>query len=466
MDKTLEKIKSIKKYNKFMKLGVVGILSTTASLIGTITAHNLNYEHVSDLFATSIVVNIGLFLGFAITNGIYNDYKVKKAIKLANKYVNFPTPHLLDDVSHWARDPKNMEAIIKHMLISTYLDTKNFTDVGYILNFGAHSSEITSQRAYILVPFINEAKLSPQFKHLFNQIFNQNFKQDGLLGYCLAYHAPYLFDIMRNALNGENLFTQKDFDYLKNAKRNFYFYRDTEFGRMSYSVETIKNIKNTLDLIYSEAVYPKLPKDVREVILIKTDSSYLEENKAKISKLEEKASLFNPNQTTMLDDIEMRKVEKKAQELKETKKVEDGGKSDNLSTAIESFIQTPNTQLEQIHIEMLQKILEKSKQINQQVDKLYIEEAVEFKNYLEVALPKYLQVFSQSYTDNNYQAQFLSTMQLFDNYLDECLMSIQKTHGEDFLVADTYLQNKLEKYRKNKLEQSEDKNTKKLSINN
>jgi cupin superfamily acireductone dioxygenase involved in methionine salvage len=451
---TIEKIKTTKTYKHFLKLGFGITFLAAPSLLGGIAMHS---GHIANLFGYGFLSSLVLGPSVMISGGIYNAYKKSKIMKLANQYVNFSQSHLLDDTKKWAREPKNTEAIIKHMLINLYLQKNNLTYVREEDSLESQFRSITKDYSYQLVSLIKMAKDGPAFNQLFKTIYEQDFKNEGLLGYCISHNLNFLTHIILN-VQGKNFeLTEADKNSIKKVHQTFYFsYVDEIDGtKISHSSTAIEKIKETLDLLYSPRYYPKLSKDMREFIIENTEPSYLESKKSDIATLEAKINTLN--ETNLIEDLNIKKSQEKEEVFISQSKTE----TSSLSHIIHSLVDNQNSQLTQEQKEKLNQILTKSEELSIHIDKLGLEQSIELKNYLELAIPKYLQVFAKNQHDDTYSKQFSATISLFDNYLDECFNHVEKHTANEFLVSDTYLQNKLKQYRKDDNTQT----SKKLKMN-
>lgn len=461
MSNQIEQIKSFsfKKHDKFLKLSA---LIAGSSLIPTLISLSSSHFDFGSIGITSIATMVSAlcFLGFA---PIVEKTQKSKFLKLTQKYLNFNKSYLLDDLTEWAQSPSNIESITKHMLLALYLKSKNVAQMGYTHSIEEKNYSISMEHNNQLKVLIEKASLAPDFEKVFKATFEKDFKNDGLLGFAIVNHQIDLIHVMIKGLGQDWSLSEQDIVQIKKYSQFFYSNFNSE-KKAEYNIDAeviaqrVYDIKETLSLLLEENNYLKLPKDLRQYILENTDPQFLVDKKHYLVSLEKKIELQNTTETSLYQDIEAKKLEDKMS----NQVVQPIYQEVNLSHSITSMIEQSHSFTSE-QVDLLNAILIKSKTVSKESIKLSVEEQVEFKNYLEIVIPKYLQVFNGNDMNHEQIQQFFSTLSLYDNYLDSCLDNIKNHKIENFNVSDTYLQNKLQKYRKEIPQESEV--SKKLKMN-
>lgn len=432
------KITGVIKHSKFLRLtGTIGVSLMTAAVASHISAVEISFDHLYPWLANLINFSKDALIGAAVFNMMagttFYEKTQEKIAKLSNEYVNFNQHYVLDKMEDWAVKPENVESIIKHTLMGLYFNKHGIMNTNYTRELDAVYREIGTSTHYFNYTLIELAQNSPQYATIFQKVYEQDFKNSGLFGQALFMEEAYLFKAMVKGFGGKINLTQEDLAYM-----NFY----TPF---SYSGRS--DTKDKLKFLFEKNHYIQLPKALRERILLRTDTAFLEPYKGLLSECEKQIETMKPNETSIIQDIETQKIQDSLEKVAETPISKPVATQFSLEKSIHDICEQKSTHLTHSMTQTLHSILEKAQQVYQQSDKLSVEESVEFKNYMEIALPKYLSVFSKSVVRDGQNQAFLETINLLNNYLDSTLKTLEQQQTNEFLVADTYFKNKLAQYR-------------------
>ena len=377
-------------------------------------------------------------------NGTFIKNEGKKRDNLLNKYINFNKHYVLDKMDSWAIKPENVESIIKHTLVGLYLSKQDLSHTESTTKLDDYSRHVNSEILfYFLETLVILAQNSPDYAKIFQKVYEQDFKGCGLFGQALFCEKFFVFKAMLNGFNGKINFSKEDLFYLTNHYKN----------NLSKTYEEDTKLK--LKLLFEEHNYIQLPKELRQFILNNTQTEFLEPYKEILSAYEKKIETLKPNETSVIQDIETEKIQSSIEKISEAPNALKNQENLGLEKTIIQLCENKNNTLSNEMIEKLYSILQKAQIVYSQIDKLSIEQTVDFKNYMEVALPKYLSVFSKTVVGSNQDKEFLGTVNLLNNYLDATVKHIEAQQTDEFLVCDTYFKNKLARYKENtELEQT------------
>jgi hypothetical protein len=442
------------KHSQFLRLtGSIGFALLGGVVASHIDSIEISFNHLSPLL--SHVINfakdaLGSAMIFQVMfSSSIDSLEQEKIAKLSNAYTHFNHHYVLDKMEDWAIKPENVESIVKHTLMGLYFGQTGIRQTFKTTQLEERYRRIEESTYYYNISLIKIAQNSPDYSTIFKQIYDADFKNLGLLGRALFAEEPYLLKAIVKGLGGKIHLTEEDMVYFDN------------YSYALYHADYV-GTKEKLDFLFQRENYIQLPKKLRERLLETTETSFLESYKENLKLYEQEIQSINPNETSIIQDIETQKIHDNIEKMSQAKSapsiVEKTENISSLEQTISSICNNQNNTFSDEMINKLQLILKKAQSVYTQSTKLSIEENIEFKNYIEVALPKYLTVFSKSIVGHNQNKEFLDTIDLLNNYLDATLKNIDQQHTNEFLVADTYFKNKLSQYRRTQNQDSSTNN--------
>lgn len=355
--------------------------------------------------------------------------KYTKIAKIANEYIHFNDDHLLTNFNTWAEKAENVESISKHVLLGLYFARHGYMENRVVSDIEREYFAIKPEQFYFLPALFKLAEKSPTFSTIFEQIYEKDFKDERLLGYAL-FHAPVsILAPMVKGLKGKIEINDEDYIHQEN---NHFLNPNSSLA------------KDKLRFLFEEKNYIQLPTKLRTYLVEHAEPKLLEEYKEKLYSYEKKIETLMPNEKSILQE---QAIEKAKKELHEKDLIQEAPISFS-ENQIEQILIKNKHNLNQEVIDNIEDILTKSQVIYPNLEKLEVQKQVDFKHFMDVALPKYLDVFSHSVNEDN-KKEFIVTLNLFHNYLNSCLTDIEKTNDDNFTVQDTYLKSKLESYQEN-----------------
>lgn len=369
----------------------------------------------------------------------------KIPVKIFNKYINFKKSYALDDKLTFNQQPEQVESIIKQTLLLLFAQKNDaFVDVLKSKDDEEHKKITHIDKWYWLESLSNDALKSTHYDAIFKHIY-QNFEQDGLLGYYIGQNSVKEFSFLAKSMKGVFKWTEED-------------------------IKAIKSTNDTIDrdivkYLLQRDIYMTMPKAIRTHLVNYGNKEFIQEQRSNIIGYEKEIEALT-KEPSVLSDIEKIKAKdnlKKIQHSIKEKTVPIQTKQeqpDMIHQVMNSFCETsPN--LATLFSDTLSEILDKSHHVSGQLAQLPTEASIEFKNLIEVMLPKYLHIVSHGKLDSHKQEEFKNTLNLVNNFLDKCLVAIEDSQINNFDTYNLFFKNKLTQYSMS----GDDNNEKNISKN-
>lgn len=353
-----------------------------------------------------------------------------------NNYINFQKSHPLDTLKEFNNQPENIRSFIRYTmlcLLSVKYDPFNLDDGQILSNKDNESAKYIKNlyEIHYLPKIWEQVKDNPIYNQCFLEVY-KDFKHDALLGVSLVKNQSVFFSFLAHGFKNKLEFAQEDLNYLKHkSKANL-------------------SPNSSYYPLYTRKCYTNLPSVVRDFVLAHTSEDTLDNIKEQLRSFEK--DIQKREGKSLLSELEEKRakedLEKTQNKITNTQKLESSISNihaKSVDEAVKDLINKDNNLNHDLQDKLLL-ILNKAKSISNNYSLMNAENAVEFKNLMELSLPKYLQIFAKTKMENAKELEFNKTLVLIEKFLISCEHDIENNQENDFQAFDGFLKNKLNRF--------------------
>jgi hypothetical protein len=401
--------------NSWINLSVSALIAT------------LSYNHFNSLWG--LLLGFIPLVGLALAGNGVSHYMFKQL----NQYVNFQKIHPLDDVVEFNNREDNLKAFIKHSFLCflTSLKEPSSTYEQPLNNETQHpDKKIHSSNTMSFLDGIwQQVKDNPNYQKFFLEIYEE-FKNDGLLGYSIAYKKEVIFQFISHGLNGDINLNEYDLKYFKKHIQRTY------------------NPQDNFSCLFEKECYINLPIKVREYLLARIPEEQLKTLKSQLNEFEKE--IQNNQKESITNNLEKIRQQKNQEKRLQDIKANVGNNEQNTPKvhSIHSLVKEldGDNLLDEDLQNKLNLILDKTQYLTENYDKLKPENSVEFKALIETILPKYLQIIAKNKLNVEKKVELNKTLTLIENFMASCLDDIKNFQDDEFDTYDEFLKKKFNKF--------------------